>query len=68
MNIAQRLKNQGLQEGIEIGIQKGVDIGRKEERKAMQHEIVLNSLKNGATVEFISKITGLSQEEVLNLQ
>ncbi|QCJ71373.1 transposase [Providencia heimbachae] len=68
MNIAQRLINQGRQEGIEIGIQEGVNIGRKEERKAMQQEIALNSLKNGATIEFVCKITGLSRKEVLSLQ
>ncbi len=68
MNIAQRLINQGRQEGIEIGIREGVNIGRKEERKAMQQEIALNSLKNGATIEFVCKITGLSRKEVLSLQ
>ncbi len=49
MNIAQRLKNQGMQEGIDIGVNRGIDIGVNRgidigtNRK--QHEVALKGLE-----------------------
>ncbi|EMT6574713.1 Rpn family recombination-promoting nuclease/putative transposase [Providencia rettgeri] len=64
MNIAQRLKNQGIQEGIDIGVNKGIDIGANKK----QHEVALKGLQLGTSIELISQLTGLSYKEILNLQ
>ncbi|MGX2015916.1 Rpn family recombination-promoting nuclease/putative transposase [Providencia huashanensis] len=72
MNIAQRLKNQGMQEGIDIGVNRGIDIGVNRgidigtNRK--QHEVALKGLELGASIELISQLTGLSYQEILDLQ
>ncbi|TOM62933.1 transposase, partial [Vibrio parahaemolyticus] len=70
MNIAQRLKNQGMQEGIDIGVNRGIDIGVNRgidigtNRK--QHEVALKGLELGASIELISQLTGLSYQEILD--
>jgi predicted transposase YdaD len=47
------------EEGIEEGIERGLERGRV--------EIAKNALGEGATVEFIQKITGLSTEAIQSL-
>lgn len=64
MNIAQRLKNQGIQEGIDIGVNRGIDIGANKK----QHEVALKGLQLGTRIELICQLTGLTHQEVLNLQ
>ncbi|EJF7710666.1 Rpn family recombination-promoting nuclease/putative transposase [Providencia rettgeri] len=64
MNIAQRLKNQGIQEGIDIGVNRGIDIGANKK----QHEVALKGLQLGTSIELICQLTGLTHQEVLNLQ
>ena len=54
------IKQQGIEEGIERGIYKG----RSEERQA----VILNMLKEKADLSFISKVTGLSEEEIKKLK
>ena len=51
------------QEGIEEGIEKGIEKGRKEEK----HEIALAMLKENLPVKQVSKLTGLSVEELKSL-
>lgn len=72
MNIAQRLKNQGLQEGIDIGVNRGIDIGVNRGidigANKKQHEIALKGLQLGTSIELICQLTGLSYQEVLNLR
>ena len=53
-----RLK--GLEEGIEKGIEKGKEEGREEGKRQM----VINCFVEGLPIELISKIAGLSVEEV----
>ena len=52
-------KQQGLEQGIEQGIQQGIEQG------------ILNTAKNmkieGADIDFISKVTGLSKEKIREL-
>lgn len=64
MNIAQRLKNQGIQEGIDIGVNRGIDIGANKK----QHEVALKGLQLGTSIELICQLTGLTHQEVLNLR
>ena len=48
------------QEGIKQGIEQGIKLRNK--------EIAKNMLKQNCNIDFISQITGLSKEEVLDLQ
>ena len=54
---------EGKKEGIEEGLQKGIQKGREEKEK-----IILNMLKLNADFDFISKVTGLTKEEIKKLQ
>jgi flagellar biosynthesis/type III secretory pathway protein FliH len=68
-------KIEGLKEGEKIGIKKGVDKGLKEGQKIGldkgldkgKKEIAQKSLKEGLSIELISKLTGLSGEEIEKL-
>ena len=67
---------QGIKEGIEQGIQKGIEQGRakgkeegREEGKEEGMELVaLNMLKNKTDIDFIVKMTGLSQSKIFKLK
>ena len=48
----------------EEGRQAGRQEGRQEERQMRDKQIVLNMLKERADMNFICKVTGLSQEEI----
>jgi len=52
-----------FQEGEEAGIEKGIEQGRKSEKIALAKK----SLKEGLSIELISKLTGLPKEEVKKL-
>jgi predicted transposase/invertase (TIGR01784 family) len=53
----------GIEKGIKKGIEKGIEKGRDGEREA----IARNALAQGASIEFINKITGLDTETITNL-
>jgi predicted transposase/invertase (TIGR01784 family) len=48
--------------------EKGREEGIKEGIKAKAMEVALTALKEGASLEFVMKITGLSKEELLEIQ
>ncbi|MGL9719182.1 MAG: Rpn family recombination-promoting nuclease/putative transposase, partial [Wolbachia sp.] len=52
--------NEGKKEGIQIGHEKG--------RKAEKIEVAKNSLKAGVSIDVIAEITGLSLDEIEQLQ
>ncbi len=52
------------QEGLQEGIQKGIKEGIQSERKT----IAINLLKANMSIDFISKTTGLNEQEILHLQ
>ncbi|MBD2804270.1 Rpn family recombination-promoting nuclease/putative transposase [Xenorhabdus sp. ZM] len=56
VNIAQRLRDEGIQQGMQQG----------EKQAALN--IARTLLKDGISVELIMKSTGLSREEILSLQ
>jgi predicted transposase YdaD len=58
----------GLQKGEQIGLQKGEQIGlqKGEQKKAL--EIAKNAIQLGLSNEEISKLTGLSVDEVSKLR
>jgi len=50
------------------GIQKGKEEGLKEGEKKAKIEIVKNSLKEGLDIDIISKLTGLTIEEIKKIK
>ena len=63
----QRGIQQGVQQGMQRGIQQGVQQGRQEGVQRMQ-AVVCNMLREKADMDFISKVTGLSAEEIEKLK
>ena len=68
----QQGRKEGMQEGVQTGLQKGLQKGRKEGvQEGMQKgrkEIALNMLKSKMDVARIAQMTGLSEEEIQELQ
>ena len=56
--------DQGLQEGMEKGRQEGVEKGRQEGVE----KLIINMLKNGASINFISKYTDWSEEKIKQIK
>ncbi|MBK7740187.1 MAG: hypothetical protein IPI42_06380 [Saprospiraceae bacterium] len=64
-------KEQGVQEGLEKGMQQGMQQGIQLGIEKAQFEIIVKSFENGASIDFISNITGLPEskiKEILNLR
>ena len=61
------LKNQGKEEGLKEGIEKGLKEGRKEGRKEGILSVARNLRSGGMSVEAIAAVTGLSIEEIEQL-
>ena len=55
--------NEGRKEGMEEGLEKGREAGLKEGL----NKVARNALAEGATTEFVQKITGLSVETIIEL-
>ena len=60
----EELIKKGMERGRQEGIERGIYKGRSEERQA----VILNMLKEKADLSFISKVTGLSEEEIKKLK
>ncbi len=58
----------GREEGVEIGIDKGREEGLKEGENQKSLEIAKNCLKEGLSIETISKLTGLTLEQIESLK
>ena len=52
-------RERGREEGIEIGVEKGRYAERREMAKALKN--------NGASLDLIANVSGLSEEEIRNL-
>ncbi len=57
-------KRIGVDQGKRIGLDQGRKEGMKEGEKNKAKEMAKKSLKEGLTIELISKLTGLSKEEI----
>jgi DNA repair protein RadC len=57
-------RKEGRKEGKKVGMEKGLEKGMKKRNK----EIAKKSLKEGLAVELVSKITGLSVEDIEKLK
>ena len=58
-SIADEARKEGLEEGIEQGIEQGIENNTK--------DTIISMIKNKATLEFISKVTGKSIKEIENI-
>ena len=64
MDIRQEIREDAIQEGI----QKGLKAGRQEGLQAGMQQVALNMLKEKADFTFISKVTGLSEDQINRLK
>ena len=62
-NAERRGMERGREKGMEEGMEKGIERG-KDERNT---EVARNALAEGATVEFVQKITGLDMDTIAGL-
>ena len=60
MTIAEKLEKKGMEKGIAEGMEKGKAEGKT--------EVALGMLKEGMSIEVVSRITGLSEEEIERLR
>ena len=62
---------EGRDEGIGIGVEKGIGIGmergREEGREEERREMAKALKNNGASLDLIANVSGLSEEEIRNL-
>ena len=61
-------KKEGIKEGIEQGIEKGKNEGLKIGKKIRSIEIAKEMLKENLDLAVISKVTGLSRDELKNIK
>ena len=61
-------REEGREEGWEGGLEEGLEEGLEKGREEGREDIARNALAEGATVEFVNKITGLDTETIMNLQ
>ena len=63
---------QGIQEGIQQGIQQGIELGKEQGiqqgARQREREIVLSMLRKGLDPAFIAEVTGLSMNEISEIQ
>lgn len=60
----ERGEKRGIEKGIKQGIEQGIERGIEQGIEQNKHEIVKNMLKENIDVSIISKITGLTIEEI----
>jgi len=60
-------KEEGKEEGLKQGEIKGLKKGRIEGKKAMIIEIIRKGVSNHMSVETLSHLTGLTENEVLDI-
>ena len=61
-------KEESRKKGLQEGRQEGREEGRMEGRQERDRQVILNMLKENADMNFISKVTGLSSEEIQKLK
>jgi len=58
----------GVEQGIELGIEQGITQGITQGIQQKNNETVINMLKENLDISLISKITSLSEEEILKIK
>jgi flagellar biosynthesis/type III secretory pathway protein FliH len=57
----------GIAKGREEGLAEGIEKGREEGKAESLEKIVVNSFKNGCSIDFISSIIDLSNDEIMSI-
>ena len=57
----------GMEKGMKQGMEKGIEQGRQEGENHIKVQTVKNMASMNMSVDVISQVTGLSQEEVKNI-
>ena len=60
-------EKKGMKIGEKKGRQEGIEIGEKKGRQEETEKLILNMRKNGASIEFIQKTTGLLEKDIQNI-
>ncbi|MDR1532722.1 MAG: hypothetical protein LBS62_11185 [Clostridiales bacterium] len=63
LKVLEVAEEQGMRKGVRKGVRKGMRKGVQKYR-----EVVTNMLSNGASYEFVMKVTGLSEEKLAELE
>ena len=58
----------GLKEGLEKGLEQGIEQGLERGTEQSKNEIAMNMLKENMDISLISKLTGLSNEQINKLK
>ena len=58
----------GLKEGLEKGLEQGIEQGLEKGTEQSKNEIAMNMLKENMDISLISKLTGLSNEQINKLK
>ena len=58
----------GIEQGLEQGLEKGRTEGLSKGQAEKEHQLVCNMIKEGLDIATISRISGLSESEILLLQ
>ena len=71
MTLAEQLEQMGIEKGMEKGMEKGIQKGMERGiQKGIQqttNDMAIKMLKEGTELGFISKITGLSVQDIQKL-
>ncbi len=59
---------EGLQQGLQQGLKQGRQEGRQEGQSETANQIALNMLNSGISIDLIAQFTGLSLEQIEQLQ
>ena len=60
-------RDEGIGIGVEKGIGSGMERGREEGREEERREMAKALKNNGASLDLIANVSGLSEEEIRNL-
>jgi predicted transposase/invertase (TIGR01784 family) len=64
---SQGVYNRGIDKGIDIGINEGISIGRDQGINETKCTIAKEMYSDGFNLAYISKLTGLSEETLLDI-
>ena len=68
MTAREYIKEEGRREGMQQGVLKGRREGVQQGRQENMQAVVCNMLREKADMDFISKVTGFSEEEIIKLK
>ena len=67
-NADYRRQKEAREEGINQGIKQGMEQGMKQGMKQGIEKTIINMLKENANIQFISKVTGKTKEEIIKIK